>query len=167
MKQDNNAKRSRRYFGAGIAAVAVVVAVIAGAVALLATTGGATEGGPSSTESAAQQADGQLPSFAYTSSETLAGYQAAVANQDLFMKMPCYCGCGMHATAHHNLKECFIKPDGTYESHASACQTCVNIAADVMTLKGQALSAKDIRQNIDAKYSKYGPSTDTPPITEG
>jgi hypothetical protein len=167
MKRNEKAKRSRRRFGAGIAAVAVVVAVIAGGVALLVTTGGATGGGPSSSGSVAAQASGELPAFAHTSSATLAGYQAAVANQDLFTKMPCYCGCGMHATAHRDLKECFIKPDGTYESHASGCRTCVDIATDVMTLRGQGLSAKDIRQNIDAKYSQYGPSTDTPPITEG
>jgi hypothetical protein len=126
----------------------------------------AARGGDSAPNTVAARAGGELPAFAHSSGATLAGYQAAVANQDLFMKMPCYCGCGMHATAHHNLKECFIKPDGTYESHASACQTCVNIAADVMTLKGQGLSTKDIRQNVDAKYSKYGPSTDTPPVTD-
>jgi hypothetical protein len=155
-------RRRRRRIGLRVAVSSLALAVVAG-VALLSVT---ARGGNPPAESVAAQAGGELPAFARASSATLAGYQSAVANQDLFMKMPCYCGCGMHTTAHHNLKECFIKPDGTYESHASACQTCVNIATDVMTLKGQGLSAKDIRQNVDAKYSKYGPSTDTPPITD-
>jgi hypothetical protein len=165
MKSRKTAGSTRAWRRDGIrgAALVVVIALIAGGAFLWVTA----RGGDPASESVAAQAGGELPAFAHTSSATLAGYQAAVANEDLFTKMPCYCGCGMHATAHHNLKECFIKPDGTYESHASGCRTCVDIAADVMTLKGQGLSAKDIRQNVDAKYSKYGPSTDTPPITEG
>ena len=161
-KKTQRRKHNPWRFGIRIAAAALAAAVVASAAFLWVTA----RGGDSAPNTVAAQVGGDMPAVARTSSATLAGYQAAVANQDLFTKMPCYCGCGMHAVAHRDLKECFIKPDGTYESHASACQTCVNIAADVMTLKGQGLSAKDIRQNIDAKYSKYGPSTDTPPVTD-
>jgi hypothetical protein len=150
---------ARRYC---VAAAALAVAVVAGGTFLWVTA----RGSDPAPNTVAAQVDGELPSFAHTSSATLAGYQAAVANQDLFTKMPCYCGCGMHAIAHHNLEECFIKPDGTWEEHASACQTCVNIAADVMAMKGQGASTRDIRQSVDAEYSKYGPSTDTPPVTD-
>jgi hypothetical protein len=156
-------RRRWRRFGPWVTVAVVVATVLVGSAALFMNT----RGGASSSENMAAGAGAELPAFAYTSSATLAGYQAAVANQDLFAQMPCYCGCGMHSIAHHNLKECFVRPDGAYESHAASCQICVNIAADVVSLKGQGQSPKDIRQNIDAKYSKYGPSTDTPPVTEG
>lgn len=161
-KRTQRSKQSRWEIGIRIAAAALAVGVVAGGAFLWVSAGG----GDTASTSMAAQPGGDLPAFARSSSATLAGYQAAVANQDLFKQMPCYCGCGMHAIAHRDLKECFIKPDGTWEQHASACQTCVNIAGDVMALKGQGLSTKDIRQNIDAKYSKYGPSTDTPPVTD-
>jgi hypothetical protein len=148
--------------GIRIAVAALAVAVVGGGAFLWTTA----RGGNTASTSMAAQPGGEMPAFARSSSVTLAGYQSAVDNQDLFKMMPCYCGCGMHAQAHHNLKECFIQPDGTWQEHASSCQTCVNIAADVMSMKGQGLSAKTIRQNIDAKYSKYGPSTNTPPITD-
>jgi hypothetical protein len=165
MKQNDTARGGRRrlHNGIRVAAVAAVVVVVAGGAFLWV----AARGGNPPSESVAAQAGGELPAFAHTSSETLAAYQSAVANQDLFMKMPCYCGCGTHAIAHHNLNECFIKPDGTYESHAAGCQICIKIAADVVKWQSQGLSAKDIRQNVDSKYSRYGPSTDTPPVTDG
>jgi len=169
MKKSNRHNSSRAYarlrrrLGLWVAALAGVVAVITVATAWWST---GQDGARQSATVLAGEAGG-LPSFAYTSDATLAGYRAAVANQDLFKQMPCYCGCGMHSIAHHNLKECFIRPDGAFESHAAGCRICVDIALDVMKWQGEGQSTREIRQNVDATYSRYGPSTDTPPVTGG
>lgn len=162
----HNRRRERglqRRLGLWVAALAGAAAVVAIVAAWVATS----QGGASSKEAVTAGEIREFPAFAYTSDATLAGYRAAVANQDLFTQMPCYCGCGMHSIAHHNLKECFIKPDGSFESHAASCRICVDIARDVMKWQSEGKSTWQIRQDVDAKYSRYGPSTDTPPVTEG
>jgi hypothetical protein len=40
----------------------------------------------------------------------------------------------------------------------------VDITQDVMGLKRQGLNLKSIRAYVDLEYSKYGPSTNTPPV---
>src|SRR3990170_8072551 len=64
-----------------------------------------------------------FPSFVYGSALSLESYGAAVRHQDELKRIPCYCGCG-EANDHASLKECFIKPDGTYDSHAAGCDVC-------------------------------------------
>jgi uncharacterized protein with PCYCGC motif len=92
-------------------------------------------------------------------------YRYALSHPDDLAAMPCYCGCdGMGHTS--NLS-CFISgysKEGTpiYEPHASGCGICVDIAQDVMRLRSEGKSLKDIRATIDATYSSFGPGTDTP-----
>lgn len=40
----------------------------------------------------------------------------------------------------------------------------MDITRDVMRLLQEGKDVKEIRAYIDAEYSKYGPSTDTPPV---
>lgn len=92
-------------------------------------------------------------------------YQYAMDHPDDLAKNPCYCGCGN--MGHTSNLSCFIKPNNEgFESHAAGCGICVDIAQDVMRLKGEGQSAPQIRNYIDAKYSAFGPSTDTPFPTE-
>jgi hypothetical protein len=92
-------------------------------------------------------------------------YRFAIANPRDLETIPCYCGCG--AMGHQSNLDCYIeafKPDGTiiFDEHASGCGICVDITQDVMMLKGQGKLPSAIRAFIDTKYSKFGPSTDTP-----
>lgn len=105
----------------------------------------------------------QFPSYAYNSSFTLQGYQAALNNQDMLPVMPCYCGCGP-GQHHISLKDCFFKEDGSFNDHASNCHLCVEEAAFIAEQRSKGQSAKEIRAQIEEKYSPHGPGTKTPPI---
>ncbi len=92
-------------------------------------------------------------------------YLFAVTNPRALETVPCYCGCG--ALGHISNKNCFIKSidsEGrvTFDSHASGCGICVDIARDVMRLTKEGRSAVQIRQYIDAQYGSFGPATNTP-----
>ena len=92
-------------------------------------------------------------------------YRFALANPDELAKYPCYCGCG--GMGHTSNLSCYIRdiaPDGTvtFDNHAVGCGICVDITQDVMRLMNEGQSAPQIRAYIDAQYSAFGPSTDTP-----
>ncbi len=96
-------------------------------------------------------------------------YRYAAAHPDEVAKYPCYCGCG--SMGHTSNLSCYIQNvavDGTvtYDNHASGCGICVDITQDVMRLKAEGQSSPDVRAYIDARYSPFGPSTDTPLPTE-
>ncbi|HML24525.1 MAG TPA: PCYCGC motif-containing (lipo)protein [Aggregatilinea sp.] len=91
-------------------------------------------------------------------------YEYAVTNPEELAKYPCYCGCG--AMGHTSNLSCYVQdiaPDGTitYDSHATGCGICVDIAQDVIRLKAQGQSSPEVRAYIDAQYSPFGPGTDT------
>ncbi|MDP2663738.1 MAG: PCYCGC motif-containing (lipo)protein [Dehalococcoidia bacterium] len=115
--------------------------------------------------STAQGQEG-LPSFAYNSKDSLEGYKFAMANQALISQIPCYCGCAdlPGGQAHKSLKNCYLKDNGDFDDHASACDLCNKIALDVKAWQGQGIAVKDIRTRIDDKYVDYGKPTDTPPV---
>ena len=45
-----------------------------------------------------------------------------------------------------------------FDDHALGCSICVDIATDVMQMTGEGRSPTDIRQQIVATYSKFGPA---------
>jgi len=88
-------------------------------------------------------------------------YQFAVTNPDALRNVPCYCGCG--AIGHKSNLACYIKEFGAdgkpvFDDHAMGCSICVDIAADVMKMTGEGNSPADIRQQIVATFSKFGPA---------
>lgn len=96
--------------------------------------------------------------------EVKAAYAYAVANPDELKKYPCYCGCV--AFGHVDNLTCYVKgteADGTpiLDNHAIACGVCIDITMDVIRLKGQGKSSRQVRAYIDAVYSLVGPSTNT------
>ena len=42
---------------------------------------------------------------------------------DLLVALPCFCGCVSYAPAHRSLYDCFVRPDGAFETHAAGCST--------------------------------------------
>jgi len=88
-------------------------------------------------------------------------YQFAVANPDALQNVPCYCGCG--AIGHKSNLACYLKeasaPDRpVFDDHALGCSICVDIATDVMKLTGDGKSPAEVRRQIVAIYSKFGPA---------
>ncbi len=151
---------SRKRLLFGMAALAVVLATVA-AGAFACNAGQENGSSPSS------GTQGEFPDFVYTTEETLAGYQAAVANPGLLAKIPCYCGCGyIPDNPHQSVSDCFLNSDGTFDSHAYGCQICIRIALDAVEWQQQGLNAAAIRAKVDSKYSRFGPATDTPPVTD-
>jgi hypothetical protein len=91
-------------------------------------------------------------------------YAYAIANPHELEKYPCYCGC--NNMGHTSNRSCYIKEistDGkmTFDYHALGCRMCVDITNDVMRLKAEGKSSRDIRTYIDAQYSPLGPATNT------
>ena len=88
-------------------------------------------------------------------------YQFAAANSEVLRALPCYCGCGN--VGHTSNLDCYladIDESGTitFDNHALGCTLCVDITQDAMRLlrKGRELSA--IREYVDARYARFGPS---------
>lgn len=87
-------------------------------------------------------------------------YQYAAANADILSQIPCYCGCG--AMGHTSNYACYVAgTDGgglRFDTHALGCSICVDITQDVMRMRAQGMEVGAIRTEIDATYSRYGPS---------
>ena len=105
----------------------------------------------------------EFPSFAYNSAKALKAYRFAAQVPDVLEVIPCYCECGIQSD-HRNLKDCFIKTDGSFDEHASGCSLCGREAIDVKKWLDQKVPIKEIRNRIDKKYKQFGVPTPTPPI---
>ncbi len=76
----------------------------------------------------------KLPDYAVTNAMTLKAYTYATEHPEVLEQIPCYCGCGEHGSIasggkpHKSVRDCFISDNGTYDDHASYCDTCVGIA---------------------------------------
>ncbi len=112
---------------------------------------------------AGRAAGDDFPAFVYGSASSLEGYRIAKSQPEVLAQMPCYCGCAK-VNKHHSLKECFIKPDGTYDDHAAGCDVCVKEALDVVKWQKEGKGLAEVRRLLDEKYQDYGQPTDTPPV---
>lgn len=111
-------------------------------------------------------ANGHLPEYvAEAPPRVREAYDFAVSHPDDLKNYPCYCGCG--GMGHTSNLSCYVKEikdsgDVIYDSHAAGCGICVDITQDVIRLMDEGKTPLQIRQYVDALYSAYGPSTDTP-----
>ena len=93
-------------------------------------------------------------------------YTVAGQNAELLDWIPCYCGCG-ESVGHKNNKNCFIrelKKNGevVWDSHATTCVNCLEIAVESASMKQKGKSTLEIRNYIDNKYKEgYGKPTPT------
>ena len=107
-----------------------------------------------------------LPKFLDTAAPRVReAYRFAVANPHEMEKYPCFCGCGK--MGHTSNLSCYVQKldmDGgaVFDEHAAGCGICVDITQDVMRLTHEGKAAPEIRAYVDAQYSPFGPSTDTP-----
>ncbi len=134
------------------------------AVLLLVVSLAASGCGNANAEAAVALADpATMPGeLALQSPRVTEAYRFAAANPEIVKQIPCYCGCG--AMGHESNYNCFWQADGSLETHATGCGICVDIAQDTMQGLRQGRSLQEIRTQVDADYSRFGPSTDTPPV---
>ncbi len=89
-------------------------------------------------------------------------YRFAVAHPETRF-IPCYCGCVNQN--HLSSFDCYVAEETperlVLSSHAFGCGICVAITHDVMTLEGEAIPLREIRERIDAKWGLAGPGTKT------
>jgi hypothetical protein len=88
-------------------------------------------------------------------------YAFAVAHPDVMTQIPCYCGCG--AIGHSSNYACYVSGVDaagtiTYDTHALGCSICVDITRDTMRLLDGGRNVAEVRAEIDASYSAFGPS---------
>jgi hypothetical protein len=87
-------------------------------------------------------------------------YEFAAAHPDGMARIPCYCGCvGLD---HGSLLDCFVKPEGGWEAHASNCGVCGDEAAKVEAMLAQGESIDSVRATIVDQFGRLGRPTDTP-----
>ncbi len=91
---------------------------------------------------------------------TVHNYHFIESEPDLASGIPCYCGC--HSLSHRNLLDCYLRPEGGYEQHASGCGICGREADDVEKMLAEGADPSRIRAAIDEEYGSYGKPTDTP-----
>jgi hypothetical protein len=94
-------------------------------------------------------------------------YKIAAQNHDLLSNIPCYCGCA-ESVGHTSNKSCFIREEKDsgkviWDSHATTCVNCMEIALESASMKQNGSSALEIRNYIDNKYKEgYANPTPTP-----
>ena len=108
----------------------------------------------------------EIPEFVQKTGRVAEAYIFAAQNQDKVMYLACYCGCAdmQHSgnlISHKSLKDCYIKPDGSYEPHASECKLCNDITLEARDMLMTGYSLKDVRKKIDDEYSGRGVGTNT------
>jgi hypothetical protein len=74
-------------------------------------------------------------------------YQVAQDIPDVLDHLYCYCQCDKHA-GHKSLLSCYT------DNHAANCDVCVNEAMDAAKMMKQGYEVKEIRRQIDRKYSR-------------
>lgn len=88
--------------------------------------------------------------------EVATHYRFAASNRDLYSMIPCFCGC--EATLdHRNLHDCFVRPGGGWESHASGCAICIDESKMARRLQASGEQPEAIRDAIVARYEALIP----------
>src|SRR3989339_1197174 len=76
-----------------------------------------------------------VPWYAKQDKSTLEAYTFAFESSEDLNGVNCYCGCMQHqhdGRLHsRGLLDCFTKPDGSFDRHASQCDMCINDALQV------------------------------------
>jgi hypothetical protein len=78
-------------------------------------------------------------------------YGYARANPDVYTQVPCFCGC-QEMLGHRNLEDCFVTPDGAWESHAAGCQVCIDESRMVMRMMGRGMGPQMMRGRIVGEF---------------
>jgi hypothetical protein len=110
-------------------------------------------GGPDPRFAQAAPAAGQDAAFQLTGmpAHMVMHYESARANPTIYAQIPCFCGC-QQMLGHRNLEDCFVTPDGAWESHASGCQVCIDESRMVMRMMGRGTAPPMMRELIVGQF---------------
>lgn len=141
-------------------ALVVAIAALAMATALVTSlpeeTGAADAAHPPST-AMAMVAPGGVVELASLPMEHQMLYQAAGHASEAFEHVRCYCGCEAFLD-HRHLGDCFVRPDGGWERHATGCAICLAEARDVVRLLEEDRDIDHITRFIDDRYGAAVPA---------
>lgn len=133
-----------------------ILALAAGALWLLPMSPGAPSAATGSSPMLAVAPGGTID-LAALSQDQQALYRAAAADLEAFQAVACYCGCEAFLE-HRHLLDCFVRPSGGWERHATGCAVCLAQARDVIDMREDGVPLDEIVQTIDGRY---GGITDT------
>lgn len=97
-----------------------------------------------------------------------ATYEFAARHPEVLDYVPCFCGC--ERGGHKGNHDCFVSGRDasgkvtSWEAHALGCEVCIDVARDAMQMHNGGASVSQIRQAIDAKYSRPGGLTTPTPM---
>lgn len=132
--------------------VAVLLIVAAGVVGVVMSMNGGGHammwGGPGASRAA--------PAVVSFSPDGLPGpmaehYAFARANANVYAQVPCFCGC-QEMLGHRDLAQCFVTPDGAWESHAAGCQVCIDESRMVMRMMGRGMGPGMMHDRIVSEF---------------
>ena len=149
-------QREHRFADPGLPARpwwALVVAIATAATAGWLVVADATTAASDGTGHAAmlQVAPGGEVALSSLPAEHQVVYRAAAADPDAMTKVRCYCGCEGFL-AHRHLLDCFVRPDGGWERHATGCAVCLAEAEEVLGMRADGVGLDEIIQRIDRRY---------------
>ena len=79
-------------------------------------------------------------------------YRFAAMHPGVYEQIPCFCGC--EATLdHRSLLDCFVRPGGGWERHASGCAVCIDESQMVRSGLARGSPVEPIRSEIVDTYT--------------
>lgn len=135
-------------------ALAVVIVSFAAAAWLIGSSadhGPAEPGATNETPTVLAVAPGGTVSLASLPAEHQVLYRAAADDPDGFEAVACHCGCEAFLD-HRHLLDCFERPDGGWERHATGCAVCLAEARDVIGMRATGTPIDEIARRIDDRY---------------
>ena len=98
-----------------------------------------------------------LPPYAFINNQVEEAYLYAKNNPDALNGVNCHCGCmeTIHDGRVHSrgLLDCFMKPNGEFDSHGASCQMCYVDALEVKQLVQEGKTKEEIKNIINLKYA--------------
>jgi hypothetical protein len=85
-------------------------------------------------------------------------YEAAAADHEAFTQVRCYCGCEAFLD-HRHLLDCFERPEGGWERHATGCAVCLAEAQEVAEQRAEGVALAEIIRRIDTRYGGIAATT--------
>jgi hypothetical protein len=74
---------------------------------------------------------------------------------DVYSEVPCFCGCD--ATLDHRfLLDCFVRPDGRWEAHASGCGVCLEEGRMIRSMLAGGSATAEIRAEVIDAFTMNG-----------
>jgi uncharacterized protein with PCYCGC motif len=131
-----------------------VIAVAVGVVVLVGSVGGVTALVVSQHASSTRMAvaPGGTIELTEMMPMTAEHYRFAAAHPTVYEQVPCFCGCES-MLAHRSLLDCFVRPEGGWERHASGCAVCTEESSIIRSMLGDGSGVHAIRTAVIDRFS--------------